>query len=78
MFKRVLKKLPIIALLFATGASLKYAFGWREEWDRVLSNTQNMIEVPPEKMDKIRNGQASLMISYENGERVVDLITPEV
>jgi hypothetical protein len=77
MFKKILKRLPIIALLFATGASIKYALGWREEWDRIMDNTQNMIEVPPEKLDKVKNGDASLMVTYVNGNKIVDLITPE-
>jgi len=78
MLKKILKKLPIIGLLFATGAALKYAFGWRQEWDTVLSNTQNMIEIPPKKLQQAKDGKASIMISYVNGERVVDLIHPDL
>lgn len=74
---RLVRNLPLILALAGMGTAIKYALDWKSEWNHVMDNAENMVEIPPEQLDKVRNGEASLMVTYINGRRVCDLIHPE-
>ena len=79
MFRKLLRHLPLILSVIGMGVAFKDSQYWRKQFELVETEAGNVnrISLPPEKLHEVTRNNASLMVSYENGQFVYDLIRPE-
>jgi hypothetical protein len=75
---KFVRHLPFLIAVSGMGAAIWSARTYQQELDRVLDNTENMIEIEPGKMQKVREEGAILTVRYQNGTLVYELAYPGI